>query len=34
VVDYVTHACAAALHGDSAPSILPLPTPAIKLARA
>ena len=34
VVDYVTHACVAALHGDSAPSLLPLPTLAIKLARA
>ena len=34
VVDYVTHACVAALHGDSAPSLLPLPTPAITLARA
>ena len=34
VVNYVTHACVAALHGDFAPSLLPLPTPAIKLARA
>ena len=34
VVDYVTPACVAALHGDSVPSLLPLPSPAINLARA
>ena len=34
VVDYVTEACVAALHGHSAPSLLPLPTQAVKLAQA
>ena len=36
VVDYVTQACVAALHGDPAPSLLPdsAPSPLLEPARA